>query len=185
MVVAPDPLTGAQDPGRSYNPGSDSLNPAANREVGSDTVAYSFTSTWRLDAGARRVWAEIERLLRSANPIPWWPAVGAHAANGRITMAVRSVLGYRLQVHAHDIVVRNRSLHFGLAGDLVGEGSVHLVGPEFAPQLLIHMDVVTMPRWMNRTARWLRPAFVGGHHIVMWQGRRRFNRWLTTSEARA
>lgn len=185
MVVAPNALRGEQDPGLPYNPGSDSLNPALPVESGSDTVAYSFTSTWLLAAGMRRAWAEIERLLHSAEPIPWWPAVGARSTDSTIAMAVRSAFGYRLQVQAEQIVVKDRSLHFALTGDLVGEGSIHLVGPEFAPRLVIFMDVETMPRWMNRTARWLRPAFEAGHHLVMWQGRRRFNRWLRTSAGTA
>lgn len=186
MVVAPNALKGEeQDPGRSYNPGSSPLNPASTVEPGSDTVPYSFTSTWRTAVGARRLWTEIERLLASPEPIPWWPAVGARADSAGISMAVRSVFGYRLQVQAERIEVRNRSLHFALAGDLVGEGSVHLVGPEAEPRLVIFMDVATMPPWMNRTARWLRPAFVAGHHLVMWQGRRRLNRWLAASVARA
>lgn len=118
-------------------------------------------------------WHRIEESLRSPDPIPWWPALRATGASDGVRMTVRSVFGYRVRAHAHDIVERRTRLEFRLAGDIAGQGSI-----ERGDGLVIRMDVRLTKRWMAVLHPVLRPAFVLAHDAVMRRGCRRFNRWL-------
>jgi len=141
-------------------------------------AAYSFTSEWRVSASADRCWAELERMLVAADTA-WWPGMSVPdppsrlAPGERLSLAVRSPLGYRLRVRLLLTgVVEGRSLEAASTGDLVGAGGI-LLEPDAARTIIVlRWDVTTARPWMNATAPLLRPLFAAAHTRVMARGER-------------
>lgn len=155
------------------------MKPGEAADRGSDTVRYRFASTWPLVLDGATAWGRIAVSLRSGDPIPWWRSLRATGGLDGVRMTVRSVLGYRIRVVADQIVESEHRLDFRLSGDVSGRGSVVGDGP-----LVVWMEVRLVPRWMNLLEPAMSPAFRAAHRVVMWRGRRRFNRWLANGEKR-
>ncbi|GAA1931586.1 hypothetical protein GCM10009775_24620 [Microbacterium aoyamense] len=149
-------------------------------------AAYSFVSRWRVGASADRCWSEIERMLAPGAGPSWWRGVtlvetpSALEAGERMTLAVRSPLGYRLRVRLAIVdVVPGVRIVAASDGDLRGAGSIEVVpGGADAASIVFHWDVATERPWMNRTAFVLRPVFERAHASVMRAGERGLARAL-------
>lgn len=146
---------------------------------------YVLVSRWKVDRGREVLWDVLEGLLETPDPLPWWPSVQVTAYDGdNLDLRAASGLGYavtfrlaNLQSHRPD------RLAFTSEGDLRGRGEVtfvELTGDSSAMD--IDWRVATDRRWMRWTAWILRPVFVVGHHIVMRQGERHLNAWLSAQE---
>ncbi len=155
------------------------------------SAPYSFVSEWRIPATAQRCWAELERMVtrpqpglaaahgRGADP-QWWPSLRVEKAppalvpGGRIVLAVRSPLGYRLRVRLTvEQVTPGRLVRAASAGDLTGWGSIRIEeDAEGESTITVEWNVATERRWMNAMAWLLRPLFVRAHAHVMRDGER-------------
>jgi hypothetical protein len=141
-------------------------------------AAYAFESRWDVPAPPDRCWPLLEQALQ---PGPsWWPGVTVPDPPDRIepgallTFRVRSRLGYVLRMRLRITDVR-RGVRIAAAstGDLDGQGSVEVAPGEAGRTLItIRWHVVTRRRWMNATARVLRPVFEAAHASVMRDGER-------------
>lgn len=143
-------------------------------------AAYSFVTTWQVPASADRSWTEIERALRPGAVATWWPSVqvvdppSALAPGERMTLAVRSPIGYRLRVRLTLTEVEpGRSITAVSTGDLRGSGRIDVQeAGETASIIVFRWDVATERGWMNASAFALRPAFERAHAQVMREGER-------------
>lgn len=116
----------------------------------------------------------------------WWPGVTvpqpvrAVDTGERLTLAVRSPVGYRLRVAlVVTAVTPGRMLTADATGDLRGTGRVEIVpdGAD-AASVLFRWEVETERAWMNATAWLLRPVFTAAHVYVMARGERGLRRAL-------
>lgn len=146
---------------------------------------YELNSGWSLTATADAVWDALESLLATDDPFPWWPSVRVVAGDGSaLQLEARSIFGYVVRFRLHDLVRRpSRCLTFASDGDLRGQGSV-TIRPVNASSCLaeIQWNVSADRAWMRATSWLLRPIFVAGHHVLMRQGEKNFNRWLAARE---
>ncbi len=144
---------------------------------------YEFRSHWLICRNRETLWDALELLLASDDPMSWWPSVQVTEYDGH-TLDLRAVsrLGYALSFRLSDLqVARPTGLSFVSVGELLGAGTVTC--EDLSPSestMSIHWRVATDKAWMRRTAWLLRPIFVLGHHLAMWQGQKHFNRWLRT-----
>jgi len=139
---------------------------------------YAFESRWDVPAAPAQCWPLLERALQ---PGPsWWPGVTVPDPPDRIepgallTFRVRSRLGYVLRMRLRITEVRSGvRIAAASTGDLEGRGSIDVAPGEAGRTLItIRWQVVTRRRWMNATARVLRPVFVAAHGRVMRDGER-------------
>lgn len=149
-------------------------------------AVYSFVSRWTVPASRERCWRELERLLRPDGSASWWRAVtlidapGALREGERMTLAVRSPLGYRLRVRltVTDVAPGERVVAES-DGDLRGSGSIEIEAQGAdAASIVFHWNVATERRWMNASAFVLRPVFERAHASVMRAGERGLSRAL-------
>lgn len=142
---------------------------------------YALVSDWTVACSRDELWAVLDDLLQSSDPMAWWPAV--HVTDyDQSSMGVRvsSGLGYALTFTMRDLDARPpSSLTFSADGDLRGAGSVvfHELGAD-AARMEIVWKVSTGRPWMRWSSWLLRPVFVAGHRIVMRRGERQLNAWI-------
>lgn len=148
---------------------------------------YRFRSVWRLPRSREDLWDEIESLLRSQNPVPWWGAVTAVASRpDGYDLVARSCVGYRLRFTLHDLDLdRPTAMTFRSRGDLVGQAALAFAD-DGADRTRVTIDwrVDVTVDWMRRTEWMLRPVFVLAHTVIMASGERRLRRWLRAAPRR-
>ena len=140
-------------------------------------AAYSFLTTWCVDAPIQDVWDVISASDRYPE---WWKGVrrvdelepgGEHGIGALNRFEWRSRLPYSLEFDMR--VTRSEPpylLEGHATGELVGVGIWRLYEGAAGTALVYSWDVSTSRAWMNRLA-WLgRPAFAWNHDYVMRQG---------------
>ncbi len=140
-------------------------------------AAYSFLTTWCVDAPIQRVWD----LIYEAKRYPeWWKAVrnvtelesGDENGLGALNrLEWRSKLPYSLEFDMR--VTRSEPpylLEGQASGELEGTGIWRLYEGAAGTAVIYDWDVSTTRRWMNRIAPLARPAFEWNHDYVMRQG---------------
>lgn len=145
------------------------------------TSIYEMHSRWRVAMGREELWDIVEAQLDSADPMPWWQSLKVISnEDGILQVKARSSIGYTLRFRIHDLVTeRPERLSYASDGDLRGTGmtSFRMIDRDTCA-LDFEWNVSVDRSWMRRTSWVLRPLFVLGHHLVMAQGERSFNRWL-------
>ncbi len=155
-------------------------------------AAYSFVTTWRLDAPVEQVWPAIVDYLAWPQ---WWPAI---AASKRIAPGDASGLG-----EIADITFRTRlpyrvrfmittthidppyTLEGRAVGELEGIGRWRLATEGGATVVQYFWDVRTTRRWMNLLAPVARRAFAWNHDQVMRSGETGLRRHLAARQRQA
>lgn len=140
-------------------------------------AAYSFLTTWCVDAPIEPVW----ELISSSERYPeWWKGVRSvtelesGGVNGVGTLSRfewRSKLPYSLEFDLR--VTRSQPpylLEAQASGELEGAGVWRLYAGPIGTALVYSWDVSTTRSWMNRIAPLARPAFAWNHDYVMRQG---------------
>ncbi len=97
------------------------------------SASSSFESRWRVPVPPQRAWAELVRALAPGTGPRWWPGVTLLMAprrllpGERMTVVVRSPLGYRLRMRLEFTEVdRGRAIAARSDGDLQGSGRVEI-----------------------------------------------------------
>ena len=140
-------------------------------------AAYSFLTTWCVDAPIQRVW---DVLLATERYPEWWKGVrnvtelepgGEHGIGALSRFEWRSKLPYTL---VFDTRVTRSEPPYLLEGQAIGElegvGVWRLFSSPVGTAILYSWDVSTTRAWMNRVAPVARPAFAWNHDVVMRQG---------------
>lgn len=143
--------------------------------------AYEFRSVWDVAEPPDRLWRTLEQFLEQDDPLPWWNAVTVTAHRGEeIDLVARSAFGYRLRFTVYDLDLQpTTTMRFRSRGDLEGSAELDFAaGRPGRTDLTIDWHVDATAPWMRRSERLLRPLFETAHHLVMWSGERRLNRWL-------
>jgi hypothetical protein len=139
-------------------------------------AAYAFESRWDVPAPPERCWLMLERALRPEGS--WWPGVSVPDPPARLspgeplTFRVRSPVGYVLRMRLRLTEVQpGIRIAAASTGDLDGTGSIEVARTTTdGSRVTIRWEVRTRRRWMNVTARVLRPVFVAAHDRVMRTG---------------
>lgn len=146
---------------------------------------YELHSRWDLVVSREVLWDGLESLLDSDDPMAWWPSVHvASYADGTLDVRASSHLGYTLRFRLHDLEThRPEAMTVASDGDLRGSGTLSFsdVSPDRSA-IDIQWNVSVDRAWMKATSWVLRPIFALGHHLVMAQGEKRLNQWLTMRE---
>lgn len=145
-------------------------------------ASYSFESRWRVAVPPQRAWTELVRALAPGTGPRWWPGFTLPMAprrlmpGERMTVAVRSPLGYRLRMRLELTEVdEGRAIAARSDGDLWGSGRVEIhADGDGACAVVFRWDVETRRAWMNATAWALRPAFERAHAHLMRRGEQGF-----------
>jgi hypothetical protein len=144
---------------------------------------YVFHSRWHVPLSRDALWDEVEQLLASDDPMAWWESVEVTHYDGQnLAARAASHFGYRLAFQlTHLKLTRPTHLSFDSEGDLRGSGKVTFVDGDDGSSSYMDIDwrVATDRRWMRWTGWLLRPVFVAGHHMIMRQGEKNLNAWLT------
>jgi uncharacterized protein YndB with AHSA1/START domain len=140
-------------------------------------AAYSFLTTWCVDAPIEPVWD----LISASERYPeWWKGVrnvtelepgGENGVGALSRLQWRSKLPYSLEFDLR--VTRSQPpylLEAQASGELVGVGVWRLYSSALGTALVYSWDVSTTRGWMNRLAPIARPAFAWNHDLVMRQG---------------
>lgn len=139
--------------------------------------AYSFLTTWCVDAPIERVWDVINASERYPE---WWKGVrrvtelepgGEQGVGALSRFEWRSRLPYTLKFDMR--VTRSERPHLlegQASGELEGVGVWRLFSSPLGTAILYSWDVSTTQAWMNRMAPIARPVFVWNHDLVMRQG---------------
>ncbi|MGH2839648.1 MAG: SRPBCC family protein [Solirubrobacteraceae bacterium] len=140
-------------------------------------AAYSFLTTWCIDAPIQRVWDVIYDVERYPE---WWKGVrkvtklepGDENGLGALhRLEWRSKLPYSLEFDTR--VTRSQApylLEGQASGELAGIGVWRLYEGAAGTAVVYSWDVSTTRRWMNRVAPLARPAFQWNHDYVMRHG---------------
>ena len=145
--------------------------------LGPSMAAYSFLTTWCVDAPIQRVWD----LIYAAKRYPeWWKGVrkvtelepGDENGLGALNrLRWRSKLPYSLEFDMRVTRVERPYLLEGRAsGELEGTGVWRLYEGAAGTAAVYSWDVSTTRRWINRIAPLARPAFEWNHDYVMRHG---------------
>lgn len=144
---------------------------------------YEFHSRWQVVCSREALWEQLEALLASDDPMAWWGPVEVVAYDGtNLSVRAASRFGYRLVFELKNLQLsRPDRLTFDSAGDLLGVGVVTFSdGDDGRSSVMdIAWRVATVRRWMRWTGWLLRPVFIAGHHLIMRQGEKNLNAWLT------
>ncbi|MEA2130343.1 MAG: hypothetical protein QOJ85_3234 [Solirubrobacteraceae bacterium] len=140
-------------------------------------AAYSFLTTWCVDAPIQPVWD----LISSSERYPeWWKGVrnvtplepgGVNGVGALSRLEWRSKLPYSLEFDLR--VTRSQPpylIEAQASGELEGIGVWRLYDGPLGTAVIYSWDVSTTRRWMNRLAPIARPAFAWNHDYVMRQG---------------
>jgi hypothetical protein len=143
---------------------------------------YRFRTRWFIAVPPDRCWDEILAALRPG-AATWWPGVHVESAperleaGGRVVLAVRSPVGYRLRMRLDlTSVVPGTSLEAASVGDLDGTGAMVLQPAAGGTAIIFRWEVRLRRRWMRATSAVLRPVFVAAHTAVMRRGESGFRR---------
>jgi hypothetical protein len=140
-------------------------------------AAYSFLTTWCVDAPIDRVW---DVIYASERYPEWWNGVrkvtelepgGEHGVGSLSRLEWRSRLPYTLVFDLR--VTRSQPPHLLEAqalGELEGIGIWRLYSGAAGTAVVYSWEVATTRRWMNRLSPLARPAFAWNHDYVMRQG---------------
>jgi hypothetical protein len=140
-------------------------------------AAYSFLTTWCVDAPIERVWDVISASERYPE---WWTGVrsvtelesgGENGVGALSRFEWRSKLPYSLEFDMR--VTRSQPpylLEAQASGELEGVGIWRLYSGALGTAVVYSWDVSTTRRWMNRLAPLARPAFTWNHDLVMRRG---------------
>lgn len=144
---------------------------------------YELHSRWQVACGREELWDELQALLASDDPMVWWgPVEVTHYDGSNLSVRASSRFGYRLAFRLKELrLSRPTHLTFEADGDLRGSGLVRFVEGSGARSSAMDIDwrVAADRRWMRWTGWLLRPVFVAGHHVIMRQGEKHLNAWLT------
>lgn len=143
---------------------------------------YELHSRWDMSASRDAVWNGLEELLASDDPMSWWPAVRVERREGDdLNVRASSHLGYTLRFRLHDLQThRPETLTIASDGDLRGHGTLTFAeSSDSSSTIDVQWNVSVDRTWMKATSWLLRPVFGLGHGLVMAQGEKRLNRWLT------
>ncbi len=140
-------------------------------------AAYSFLTTWCVDAPIEPVWD----LISSSERYPeWWKGVrsvtelepgGVNGVGTLSRLEWRSKLPYSLEFDMR--VTRSEPpylLEAHASGELEGVGVWRLYSSALGTAIVYSWDVSTTRGWMNRIAPIARPVFTWNHDYVMRQG---------------
>jgi hypothetical protein len=142
-------------------------------------AAYSFLTTWCVNAPVQAVWDVISASDRYPE---WWKGVrkvtelepgGEHGLGALQRLQWRSKLPYTLEFDMR--VTRSEPpylLEGHASGELEGVGIWRLYEGPAGTALVYSWDVSTTRAWMNRMSRLGRPIFAWNHDYVMRQGAR-------------
>ena len=140
-------------------------------------AAYSFLTTWCVDAPIQPVWDLISASKRYPE---WWRGVhsvvelepgGEHGLGALSRFEWRSKLPYTLEFDMRVTRAEPPHLLEGHAnGELEGVGVCRLYEGAAGTAIVYSWDVSTTRRWMNRLAPLARPVFEWNHDYVMRQG---------------
>jgi hypothetical protein len=140
-------------------------------------AAYSFLTTWCVEAPVQRVWDVIFEVERYPE---WWPGVrkvselapgDEHGLGALHRLEWRSKLPYSLEFDMRVTRTEPPYLLEGQAsGELEGSGVWRLYEGAAGTAVVYSWDVSTTRRWMNRIAPLARPAFEWNHDYVMRNG---------------
>ena len=148
-------------------------------------AAYSFLTTWCVDAPIQDAWDVISASDRFPE---WWKGVravtelepgGAHGLGALSRFEWRSKLPYSLQFDVR--ITRSEPpylLEGQASGELEGIGIWRLYEGAAGTALVYSWDVSTNRAWMNRLAPLGRPVFAWNHNYVMRQGAHAFAKKL-------
>ncbi len=140
-------------------------------------AAYSFLTTWCVEAPVQRVWDVIFDVERYPE---WWAGVrnvtslepGDENGLGALhRLEWRSKLPYSLEFNMR--VTRSEPPYVLVghaSGELDGTGAWRLYEGAAGTAVVYSWDVSTRRAWMNRLSKLGRPAFVWNHDYVMRQG---------------
>jgi len=139
--------------------------------------AYSFLTTWCVDAPIERAW---EIIYASERYPKWWRSVrnvtelepsDDNGVGGLSRFEWRARLPYSLEFDMRVTRCEPPYLLEGHAsGELKGIGIWRLYAGKAGTAIIYSWDVSTTRRWMNRLAPLARPAFEWNHDYVMRQG---------------
>jgi hypothetical protein len=144
---------------------------------------YELQSRWELGEGRETVWDGLEELLKSEDPMSWWPSVHVESrVRDDLNVRASSHLGYSLRFRIHDLRAdRPDTMTVRSDGDLRGSGFLTFVDISSERSAIdVQWNVSVDRRWMRATSWILRPVFGLGHRLVMAQGEKNLNRWLAT-----
>jgi hypothetical protein len=140
-------------------------------------AAYSFLTTWCVDAPIEQVW---DLIAMSERYPEWWKGVrsvtelepgGENGVGTLSRLKWRSKLPYSLEF---DLRVTRAEPPFLLeaqaSGELEGVGVWRLYSGALGTAAVYSWDVSTTRGWMNRIAPLARRAFTWNHDYVMRQG---------------
>jgi Polyketide cyclase / dehydrase and lipid transport len=140
-------------------------------------AAYSFLTTWCVDAPIDAVWD----LITASERYPeWWRGVrsvtelepgGENRVGALSRFEWRSKLPYTLEFDMRVTRAERPHLLEGQArGELEGVGICRLYEGAAGTAIVYSWDVSTTRRWMNRLSLVARPVFAWNHDYVMRQG---------------
>ena len=130
--------------------------------------------------------SRLRALLASHDPMAWWGSVKVTAYDGRnLELTAASAFGYRLAFTLRNLeLTRPRRMTFDSCGDLRGAGEVSFVETDIDRSAMhIEWRVAADRRWMRWSGWLLRPVFVAGHHLIMRQGEKHLNAWLSARQS--
>jgi hypothetical protein len=141
-------------------------------------AAYSFLTTWIVDAPHERVWDAVYELERWPD---WWRGVrsvekiepgDASGVGALYRHEWRSVIPYLVRFETRITrIERPHLIEAEAVGELAGTGRWRFfAGRETA--VTYEWDVRTTRAWMNLAAPVARPVFRWNHNVVMHQGGR-------------
>lgn len=143
---------------------------------------YVFVSRWIVPRTRESLWDVLEGLLDTDDPMVWWPAVNVQDYDGdKMTVRAASAFGYSLTFTLTDLTAqRPDRLTFAARGDLRGAGVVTFEESDASSCTMeIDWQVRADRRWMRWSGWLLRPLFRAGHTIIMRQGEKHLNAWLS------
>lgn len=146
---------------------------------------YKFLTRWELEAPIETVWAAVSDLSTYPQWFPYFAEV-TQVAPGDATgvgktyrVKVGGKLPYYLSFTLENVGQDPpRTLESKSSGQLEGTGRWELSQSGNVTTALYFWHVQTNRRWMNMTARLLRPLFVWNHHQVMDKGGTRLAAYL-------
>lgn len=145
-----------------------------------DLTRYEFRSVWPISAPRGKVFAVLQKVETYPH---WWPEVREviPISDGVFRYRVRSLLPYWLEFNSERTVEdeRNGILEARLVGELDGFSRFTVMSDGPGARVLFEEEVRTRKRSLNLLAPIARPAFKANHTLMMRNGRRGLDRYLS------